>query len=423
MSDDRAFDVAMQRWLDAGSDRTPTPAIDAVLLAIRTTPQDRDLRISRRFTLMTFPMRLAAGIALVAIVGLGAFAFLGGNSGPGSPPTPPPTVEPTDSPLPAATGASIDTSDWVAYTSERYGFNLSRPRDWVETHAIRDWALPADADWQSPASERFIGADLSVTAWSVPVAAGTSAQEWIDAYCPGSTAPCTGTQGRAVSTSLDGNPGVLIPFTSDSQAFFLIGDRMYVVAAWRPGFQAQLEAFLSTMELLSGPAPAVTAPELTQEFTSAVHGYSLRFPGPWAPIPATVPWDPTDQAGTDESLDFFRASLGTGALRVASTVVPVGMDPDAWISRNITPPGGDCGPDRSTLGVIDIDGHAARVRTSCGEVEATVSVDGRAYLFTMFIHDSEPFTVAGARALFAAIVGSVVFIPDVAAQTQGPEGS
>ena len=39
MSDDRAFERAVDDWLEDGSDRTPRPAVDAVLLAIKTTPQ------------------------------------------------------------------------------------------------------------------------------------------------------------------------------------------------------------------------------------------------------------------------------------------------------------------------------------------------------------------------------------------------
>jgi dipeptidyl aminopeptidase/acylaminoacyl peptidase len=92
---DQLFERAVHEWLEDGSDRTPRPAIDAVLLAVKTTPQERDLRIPRRFTLMPTTMRLAAGIAIVALLGVGALLL--SNQGPeiGTPttaPTQPPTT-------------------------------------------------------------------------------------------------------------------------------------------------------------------------------------------------------------------------------------------------------------------------------------------------------------------------------------------
>ncbi len=73
---DQLFDHAVRDWLDDGSDRTPPAAIDAVLLAVKTTQQERDLRIPRRFTQMPTYMRLAAGIAIVAVLGVGALTYI-----------------------------------------------------------------------------------------------------------------------------------------------------------------------------------------------------------------------------------------------------------------------------------------------------------------------------------------------------------
>ena len=42
MNDKRDFDRAVDRWLDDGSDATPPHVIDGVLLAVRSTPQERD---------------------------------------------------------------------------------------------------------------------------------------------------------------------------------------------------------------------------------------------------------------------------------------------------------------------------------------------------------------------------------------------
>ena len=67
MNDKRDFDRAVDRWLNDGSDATPPEVIDAVLLAARSTPQERDFRGPWRTTSMTSYLRVAAVIALVVI--------------------------------------------------------------------------------------------------------------------------------------------------------------------------------------------------------------------------------------------------------------------------------------------------------------------------------------------------------------------
>ena len=252
---DQLFECAVRNWLEDGSDRAPNPAIDAVLLAVKTTPQERDLRIPRRFNLMPSYLRFAAVAAVIAIAGLGAVTALKPGSA-GTGPTPPPTNQPTaspqrtmaaDAPLPAG---PVSTDGWVPFASERYGFTISRPQDWLEIPAEHDWRFPQDVDWQSTGAEAFVGAPLRVTAWAVAVEPGTTADAWIANYCPRSTGPCSALRDRAMNVSLDGHPGVLHRFGSDTQSFFLVEDRMYVVAAWRPGAEDYLEAFLSTVELL-----------------------------------------------------------------------------------------------------------------------------------------------------------------------------
>jgi hypothetical protein len=124
------FERAVRDWLEDGSDRTPRPAIDAVLLAVKTTPQERDLRIPRRFTHMPTYVRLAAGIAFVAVVGVGFLAFLNGDPNSVGPPTATPTARatpaPTLSPLsegPLAAGRHV-------YEGEGVRVVLTVPAGW-----------------------------------------------------------------------------------------------------------------------------------------------------------------------------------------------------------------------------------------------------------------------------------------------------
>jgi hypothetical protein len=277
MNDDHAFERATREMLDDGSDRTPTAAIDAVLLAVRTTPQERDLRIPWRTAPMSNPMRLVAAIAVIVVAGVAAVFLLrpspGGVGGVGGVSSPSPTATPsppapTPSPQPSPTPR---TATWTTYVSDRYGFSVGHPADWSERPSTHVWAFPTDAAWDNTASESFIapGATARASAWSVAVTPGTSAKAWIQAYCAKNTSPCTDIQGRTIAVSMDGHAGMLVPFTSDVQAFILVNNRMYVVAEWLPdNDQTNLnyssgtllvEDFLSTMRLLpGGPAPSTS---------------------------------------------------------------------------------------------------------------------------------------------------------------------
>jgi hypothetical protein len=273
--DDRAFERAIRELMEDGSDRTPADTIEAVLLAVRTTPQERDLRIPWRTALMPNPMRLVAALAVIAIAGLAAFNLsrpapggVGGSSSPSptvtrSAPASTPSPQPSPTPL---------TATWTTtYTSNRYGFSIGHAADWSVSPAHHNWTSSTDSNPGTGGTEEFGSPDghVRVSAWSVAVQPGTSADAWIQAYCPKNTTPCSGIPARAVAVSMDGHAGVLVPFTNDVQAFILVANRMYVVAEWRPdldqtvlqyGSGTQLvEDFLSTMHLLpGGPAPSVS---------------------------------------------------------------------------------------------------------------------------------------------------------------------
>jgi hypothetical protein len=108
MSDDREFLRATSEWLEAGSDRTPAEAVDAVLLAIRTTRQDRVLPNPWRHIDMH-----ALGKALVAATAVVAIALAWTSFGPstnnvGVAPSPTPTPTPTPSVLTSRESAALE---------------------------------------------------------------------------------------------------------------------------------------------------------------------------------------------------------------------------------------------------------------------------------------------------------------------------
>ncbi len=120
-------------------------------------------------------------------------------------------------------------------------------------------------------TEGFIapGQAILASAWSVAVAPGTSAAAWIQTYCPKATSPCTGIPARTVAVTMDGHAGSLVTFTDDVEAFFLVNNRMYIVAEWLTptdpavlsygGGTKLVDDYVSTMHLLpGGPAPSIS---------------------------------------------------------------------------------------------------------------------------------------------------------------------
>ncbi|MEP6639763.1 MAG: hypothetical protein ABJC39_10480 [Chloroflexota bacterium] len=169
-------------------------------------------------------------------------------------------------------------SSWTPYISERYGFSIAYPVGWSAHPADGNWTFPDDTDWPDGMLrtdwfyvEPADNLGVAVSAWSVALEPGTSADEWFLEYCRVTTGPCDGIEGRAVTVRLDGHAGSLVPFTADIHAYFVIGDRIYIVAIWQGenfltiqpygGARRLLEAFLSTVRLLPNrESPATSSP-------------------------------------------------------------------------------------------------------------------------------------------------------------------
>jgi hypothetical protein len=283
MSDDAAFERATSDWLEAGSDRTPPEVVDAVLLAVRTTPQERDLRIPWRVTPMPTSLRLVAAVAIIAIAGVTGMTYLNGRPGPGAAavatPSPTQLLAPSPSPTaePSATVDQLDTSTWTPYTSAQYGFSIGHPSDWTVEPADHAWNLETDArNPMSTAADSFYtsgaadGLGVRMSAWSVPFEYANDetyeeVEAWVQSYCEaagGST--CDSIGDLAVPLCIerrDCHPGLLVAGNGlDTQAFFsggLYAGQMVVVSIWRTdddpavapygGGRRLLEASLATM--------------------------------------------------------------------------------------------------------------------------------------------------------------------------------
>lgn len=241
---DRLFEHAVRDWLEDGSDRTPPAAIDAVLLAVKTTPQERDLRIPRRFSQMPFSIRLAAAIAIVAVIGVGALTFFRGPSfGPPRPtavPSPSSTLLPTAAPF--STLGVLDPPSFRTFTSPLYGFTIGHPEEFTQEAATRPWTFEDDAAefLALEAEDSFIagpdGAQVRVSAWSLSVEPGTTIDAWIESYCTAQGEPCPNPRDRAtdVNAAVGDEPtGLLLVAAGGATAVFLNADRIFVVRCWQ----------------------------------------------------------------------------------------------------------------------------------------------------------------------------------------------
>ena len=108
MNSDRDFETTAAEWLNAGSDSTPLHLIDAVLLAAKSTPQERDIRIPSTTPIMNKFVIFGFGAAAMVVIAFLVVAQLFGSpSKVGS------SGEPT--PSPEATAAESSSSPSVAW--------------------------------------------------------------------------------------------------------------------------------------------------------------------------------------------------------------------------------------------------------------------------------------------------------------------
>jgi hypothetical protein len=108
MTDDRSLERAARSWIEVGPTRAPSHAVDAALLRIESTPQERDLRIPWRIRVIPMPARVAAAAVIgVLLVGGATYMFSpGGRSNVGAPgPSPSPVSSPTTPPSPETSSA------------------------------------------------------------------------------------------------------------------------------------------------------------------------------------------------------------------------------------------------------------------------------------------------------------------------------
>ena len=170
----------------------------------------------------------------------------------------------------------------------------------------------------------------------------------------------------------------------------------------------------------ASPSPS-GIPELTQTFVSSTNGFSIQYPDDATIQPATVVSKPFVEQDNNEEFDFI-INEPFHVFRGKSTEAPDGVVIDEWIDRAVGYQPGGCGVPRSEQPEITIDGHPGRIWEGCpNEIEATVAVGQRVYVFTLFdscvrtasCGDADVANVS--RAVFDAYASTIDLRPEEAA--------
>lgn len=179
--------------------------------------------------------RLAASIAIVAVLGVGGVIYANSGAPAASRSTATPTPTPAVPPALLPTDLAPESAAWTTYTSAIHGITLRHPSDWsVRAPATRSWGEPGDAfpADELPFADTFVGpggADTAVglAAWQMHIdvfVGAATLKALADKSCVDVGGPsCETFTQRAVPLEFDnGNRGgcaLLVPTTKLQYAF------------------------------------------------------------------------------------------------------------------------------------------------------------------------------------------------------------
>jgi hypothetical protein len=189
MSAERDPDAILMAWFDEGPSSLPKEASLAIRVAARSTTQRRRFRLSLGRWPKVGPLP-AAILAVMALAALGGALVLravdpfavGG-------PTEQPGVLPAASATATASPSASTAPRFEPFTSRRYGYQFERPVDWEIQESTRAWEIGEVVAPDLESLDRFLVPSFvpgSPTGFvgvaSQPVAAGDTAETWLDGY-------------------------------------------------------------------------------------------------------------------------------------------------------------------------------------------------------------------------------------------------
>jgi hypothetical protein len=178
MTDDRSIERAAPSWLEVGPNQAPDHPVEAALLQIQTTSQERDWKVPWRVQLMSpqIPIAAAAALGVIAIGGV-LLLLRPGPNGVGNAsaaPSPSQTVSPSVTPAAGSSTASqvaIPALD-ATFTSTFAGYSVRYPSAWPVTPATKPWRTGYDTD--APGIADKLGSVPSFTGTSIALPKGMS---------------------------------------------------------------------------------------------------------------------------------------------------------------------------------------------------------------------------------------------------------
>ena len=269
MSTTTDFDRVARAWLDEGPTQLSDRALEAALADIHLTQQRRALRVPWRFPSMPALSRATgiAAVALVAVVGAVALAYLNSSSAGGQPTAPPSTGTAAPSAAPATTPPLV-----VEFSSPAFGYDARYPAGWTAAYgttrgsaadiAIAESETSPAKYWDHFKPVRDTNAGPRLVATSAVLPGGMTEDQWIAAYqapqVEQAGRPCIPERSTWDSVSIDGRTGGIYVGCGFAEAMVfddgtvfifsylnLSGSRSVVQSTGR----ALLEAFVGSVSL------------------------------------------------------------------------------------------------------------------------------------------------------------------------------
>ena len=186
MTDDRSIERAARTWLETGPTEAPERAVEAALLLIDTTPQERDWQVPWRLPHMSSPVRALLGIAAVAVFLVGGVMLLRPapfeGPGTGSSTSPSPSPAPSASPRFSLTGT---------FTSPRMGYSIGMADGWTSVAGTEGWTGTTTNEPPAADVVTVTGTDSTITIASQPMPADTTFEAWLTQFHQDSFEPIT----------------------------------------------------------------------------------------------------------------------------------------------------------------------------------------------------------------------------------------
>jgi hypothetical protein len=237
--------------------RAPDRVLLEALATIDTTKQRRGRFAPWRFAQMNMYAKVAAAVAVIAVVVVGFWQLAPRQPSSGGTVSPPPSIAPTTAPTASPTSTSITyvpPALTETFTSNLHGVAVSYPEGWTAQAATEPWTSPFPPQFGDPSGDLFYDPDrddghLFMAVGSRPLG-GTALEDWLSDFMDaegctlGDPIVIDGAD-EAISTSCDlvlassGDRGYVISLYSSNDDLDL---RSFDTAAW-------FEEILATVQL------------------------------------------------------------------------------------------------------------------------------------------------------------------------------